>query len=378
MLIHPNILYISYTFIIIYIIYIYSINFKNFFKNFFKNYQLKWLVFYNTLALLLGSYWAEQELSWGGWWGWDFVEFIALSIYVFLLYIYHKKNKKTPQKYKNILIQTTCILLVSLFFIRFNLINSIHNFIDSDLQNQFDCYVLISINVLCIFLIFNRNIINNNITHTIVFFNIFLYIIYIYYLLILYTYINMYLYKSVFLLLLCIYVIYCSIQQKKRWCILVLMFLIQFLCVLDLYLYMFCIHLLCFFRKDISYKYIHVSCILFLFFVNHQISTFSPECLEMGLFKFLNLKVSFLHELEFQSNKNFLSKNQTLVEDNKNYFYKVIFEKIIFFNNFLELYNYNSQKLSNINANVMFICACCISFFLFKKLFFSFKNNLCL
>jgi cytochrome c biogenesis factor len=61
MLIHPNILYTFYVF------YINDI-FLNFLKK--KNQEKKKFFYRNTFLILssitLGSWWAEQELSWGG------------------------------------------------------------------------------------------------------------------------------------------------------------------------------------------------------------------------------------------------------------------------------------------------------------------------
>lgn len=65
MLIHPVILYILYTLLLVII-------FKNFskfhaYKNNNKQLDNYILLILLLLSLFLGSYWAEQELFWGGW-----------------------------------------------------------------------------------------------------------------------------------------------------------------------------------------------------------------------------------------------------------------------------------------------------------------------
>ena len=46
---------------------------------------------YILVALYLGSWWALQEGSWGGWWNWDPSEFFGLIILFFILSFFHVK-----------------------------------------------------------------------------------------------------------------------------------------------------------------------------------------------------------------------------------------------------------------------------------------------
>ena len=46
-----------------------------------------------TFSLYLGSWWALQEGSWGGWWNWDASEVFGLLILTLLLTLFHLKNK---------------------------------------------------------------------------------------------------------------------------------------------------------------------------------------------------------------------------------------------------------------------------------------------
>ena len=43
------------------------------------------------ICLILGMYWANQEVLWGGWWNWDLTEFSLLFLGIWLLYLYHKQ-----------------------------------------------------------------------------------------------------------------------------------------------------------------------------------------------------------------------------------------------------------------------------------------------
>lgn len=93
-----------------------------------------WLISLSVISILLGSFWAFQELSWGGWWNWDIVELISLNFFFISLLIAHSSNntqlasKKTTLNLKLIL-----VFLISVVIVRFNLISSIHAFVNPDL-----------------------------------------------------------------------------------------------------------------------------------------------------------------------------------------------------------------------------------------------------
>lgn len=54
----------------------------------FSNRTLVW----NFIALLLGSWWALQEGTWGGWWNWDTSEVLGLFIFILSLLFVHSYN----------------------------------------------------------------------------------------------------------------------------------------------------------------------------------------------------------------------------------------------------------------------------------------------
>lgn len=84
--IHPLLLYVSGSFFIIF--YKYT-NCQNFFL--FSFFLKKAKIFLLTLffTLFLGSWWALQEGSWGGWWNWDISEVFGLFIGLSMLYFFH-------------------------------------------------------------------------------------------------------------------------------------------------------------------------------------------------------------------------------------------------------------------------------------------------
>ena len=106
-------------------------------QNFFNNILLK-IFFFIFSALFLGSLWAYQEISWGGWWNWDMVEIINFFFFFLLLFFLHilKLNKK-----KIFFFNFLFLYFIFLFFfclIRYNIIFSIHSFV---LNNHYFFYL---------------------------------------------------------------------------------------------------------------------------------------------------------------------------------------------------------------------------------------------
>lgn len=101
----------------------------------------------SSSALILGSLWAQQELNWGGWWNWDSVEIILLSLCILLLTIIHLKQKKKIYNYINIFFfRKYLYLLVFYFIVRSNFINSVHTFsVSSQIQKYFYMVVCITL-----------------------------------------------------------------------------------------------------------------------------------------------------------------------------------------------------------------------------------------
>ena len=66
-------------------------NFKLF--NFSFTNKISILFYPSLIALILGSWWAQQEDSWGGWWNWDSSEMLSIFFFFVFYYFFHKINK---------------------------------------------------------------------------------------------------------------------------------------------------------------------------------------------------------------------------------------------------------------------------------------------
>jgi cytochrome c biogenesis factor len=89
-------------------------------------------LFFLTLGLGLGSWWAYQELGWGGYWFWDPVETCSLIPWILTLLIFHLL-KVVPEKIFFISgLSILCFLssLLATLFVRSG--NSIHGFTNQD------------------------------------------------------------------------------------------------------------------------------------------------------------------------------------------------------------------------------------------------------
>ena len=106
----------------------------------------------NTLLLLLlsgmflGAYWANQEVGWGGWWSWDYVENINLILFLFILLSVHKKN---TSKNINLLYNKFNLVLFVIFLhlcVRLDLGDSIHSFIQTN-EIEYVYLLILTLNV---------------------------------------------------------------------------------------------------------------------------------------------------------------------------------------------------------------------------------------
>ena len=134
-LIHPLFVYILY----INTIWMFTNNFINFF-----NFKLKLLnsIRIVFIALILGSWWAQQELNWGGWWNWDFIElilFIFFIKYIIYIHICTYKYKYFLKFTKNNLL---LYLIIFFLFVRWDVLNSVHSFNSLNFLENYINYVL--------------------------------------------------------------------------------------------------------------------------------------------------------------------------------------------------------------------------------------------
>jgi hypothetical protein len=98
---------------------------------------LYWLIFYKIKlsillilsALYLGSWWALQEGSWGGWWNWDASEFFGVLILYSILSLFHKKScVLSPVFFFNSIYLNIMYLFIFFFLLQLNFTIISHNF----------------------------------------------------------------------------------------------------------------------------------------------------------------------------------------------------------------------------------------------------------
>lgn len=120
---HPILFFTSYIFIFSLVSYTHSLTnyrtlyqLKFFLKTsdniFFLKNNFYWILM--SISLYLGSWWALQEGSWGGWWNWDASEVFGLLILTLLLLIFHLRRNYTTQLIK--ISSISILILVIIFF----------------------------------------------------------------------------------------------------------------------------------------------------------------------------------------------------------------------------------------------------------------------
>jgi hypothetical protein len=398
MLVHPYILYFFYG-LYIYNIFIYTYNCQ-----FLRNRQsylpyksLFFSVFLIFIAILLGCWWAEQELAWGGWWSWDFVELLALILLLVLVQNMHKSKLYLFNNYNYTCI---CIFLLSIFCVRFNIINSVHNFVNIQSQNQFFYYICTFVFITLICLLKNTILKSYN-NYNLVFildnsFNIFLLFLYLYFLKSIffknysyYFFLHFNIRNCICSILLVLLLYFNSKDYKYIHTIflIITLFLFNGLNYLDYWLIFFLSFFLKnFFKKSYFLKTHHALLILFFFFTLHQVYNFKKDCYTYYDFDLSLIKTSNFTYIEcflknINSNLNFMSfffKNNINVCSVINFgdlpFFSYIFEKRIFLLkslNLLELYNYNLQGLFLLKSSIIwfmfFMSFLFLSAFLLKR-----------
>lgn len=83
----------------------------------------------NIIALWLGSWWALQEGTWGGWWNWDSSETFGLLVLITILALSHAAySKRTTYRLCIKVLASIGGLVLSYFFIQLNFDLVSHNF----------------------------------------------------------------------------------------------------------------------------------------------------------------------------------------------------------------------------------------------------------
>lgn len=145
LIIHPPFLYLGYLAVSItfniclfYILFSRAINIFWYIK---KNIMISWILL--SFGICLGSWWAYQELGWGGWWYWDPIENISILPWFLLILVFHyvfTKRAFSSFKDKRLLFMLFSIYLLNLigtFTVRMGLLNSVHSFVNNNVYIHF-------------------------------------------------------------------------------------------------------------------------------------------------------------------------------------------------------------------------------------------------
>jgi cytochrome c biogenesis factor len=172
LLIHPILVFFTYIYCA-YLYHLYLIKKKLiilFINNLF--YHINIIAIISWFSLILGSLWAQQELNWGGWWNWDFVEIILLIFFLHILFIYHLNFLKNYNLINLFLKKFLWFIFLFIYLIRINITNSIHNFAYINFSSNYYLLLIYLFYIFC-YLKF-INIYNNFIKYWIIEWNIFL------------------------------------------------------------------------------------------------------------------------------------------------------------------------------------------------------------
>ena len=151
MAIHPPILYVGFTgSAIIFIMALAASISKDISFEWVQSIR-RWSLFVWTFlsaGIILGGYWAYNELGWGGYWAWDPVENSSLMPWLTLTAFIHSsmiQEKRGMLKKWNFLLATSTYILVILgtFITRSGIISSVHSFTAENLGPMFFTFLAI-------------------------------------------------------------------------------------------------------------------------------------------------------------------------------------------------------------------------------------------
>lgn len=157
LLIHPFFIYFTYVLI-----------YKNIKINYFNKFNLNnshiinnnyyALIIIAFYAIFLGSFWAQQELNWGGWWNWDYVELIALVFFLVPVYFVHIKQNKKILFYRLSFFKNLIIYYIIFYIlIRCDILNSVHSFNSFNFLEKYLYYIYaIFILIILLFYFFEK------------------------------------------------------------------------------------------------------------------------------------------------------------------------------------------------------------------------------
>ena len=331
-------------------------------------------------SIILGCLWAEQELSWGGWWSWDFVELLALNFFIYNLYKIHTNSSILPNSGK----LEAIIIIVTILTVRFNIINSIHNFVSVESQNQYFYYILIAVLIGIIYIKFL--LVGNHKKTTLniyILFIIHICILYIYFLfsLLAVDYFNIKYglhtnIKHLYIYALLLYLVFFFLKKQHSLVFLGLtLFVFLGLSIFDSCCFLCVLLIISINTFNLkTNNYIHILLPVFFYCTIHQLYLFYFDILNYEVKTIINYKLSNIIDVFLNTTNN--TRNTSLTHKNIFIFFdlhktpfdlstglfKNIFEKDISTKNNLisELYSYNLQKLIQPVGLVIQVILCLI------------------
>lgn len=122
----------------------------------FKQLQLFCLLI-GLVAIILGGWWAQQEVNWNGWWGWDFIEVVNLSLFLWFVYFVHSRYLFSYFFFiKKWIISCLYLFLFYMILLRWGMFNSIHTFLSNSLLGYEYIYMYFVIFFMTVLLLFNN------------------------------------------------------------------------------------------------------------------------------------------------------------------------------------------------------------------------------
>lgn len=111
------------------------------------NIELLGILLLIIACIITGSWWAQQELNWDGWWSWDIIECILLAQLLVLIIAFHFIGYNN----QHLLVFSSYLIGLTLLLTRFNLIITRHSFLNSSQEIQHSFYGLFTIIVIILF-----------------------------------------------------------------------------------------------------------------------------------------------------------------------------------------------------------------------------------
>lgn len=286
-----------------------------------------------------------------------------ILIHIKFLHTHIKKNFIKLYVYTYIYLY---IVLLSIFFVRYNIINSLHNFLLNNNLIQYNNYIYIYVIIIIVFILkaLIANFFKKNLTQ--VFYTIVYNTIYIYAMIYLCNFIifkNFLIFVLVMLFNFYIIIFLNKIFLKHFFKI---FFFSNFINFLD-FLQIFLILNMTIVKKNIKSYIIHI-CLLFIYIYSmHQIHIFTRSTVDINNIQFI--KINYFTIVDNYYDTFFVKSNIFILHNyinEINIIFQNFFEKIFFYNNVcVGIYNYNFYQTYQIYVNV-FLLLFLIMFFKIK------------